>query len=316
MKIKRIWDTLTYFDVIPSFPCLSKFFPAPSTPNQLTMNNILVCSNQTPLAEDTIKFLQEKNYPVTVITPQTPLNSGIFTRVTQIICFSESFNPEIINLLNKYLQPQETYLFNFAHPDSSIKESWGAVDDVVMGGVSESRLLMASNEVIFTGNVSTANNGGFASIRTKNFTPPLDLSAYETILLRVKGDGNRYKFITRCEGKWDGISYCYSFDTVKDTWQTVEIKCADLIPVFRAKTVPEAGNFDRSKVYSLQLMLSKFEYDGGYNPSFQAGNFNLALEWIKGGGAHGLPKVIIIGNNSFSLSTPHHCHYVENYADL
>jgi uncharacterized protein YbjT (DUF2867 family) len=191
-------------------------------------------------------------------------------------------------------------IFDFGERDAAtqanIKNIWGAVDDVVMGGVSESRLQLRDDRAVFAGVVSTDNNGGFASVRTRNFDPPLDLSAYEGIKLKLQGDGKRYKFIARCEGKWDGISYCYSFDTIHNYPQTIIIPFRDLIPVFRAKTVPSQGNFDPSKVYSMQLMLSKFEYDGALNPNFEAGLFGLELESIAAYGGSTKPQFIIVSS--------------------
>ena len=172
-------------------------------------------------------------------------------------------------------------VFDFTQPNVQVKEVWGAIDDVVMGGVSNSKIYLADDRAIFTGNVSTENNGGFASVRTKNLIPPLDLSEYQGIEIKVTGDGKRYKFIARCEGQWDGVAYCYSFDTIPNYATTIQIPFRDLIPVFRAKTVTEADRIDTSKIYSLQLMLSKFEYDGGLNPKFEPGSFTLAVEYIK-----------------------------------
>ncbi len=45
-----------------------------------------------------------------------------------------------------------------------LSQTWGAVDDVVMGGVSESGLMKTIEGALFTGNVSTDNSGGFASV--------------------------------------------------------------------------------------------------------------------------------------------------------
>jgi uncharacterized protein YbjT (DUF2867 family) len=202
----------------------------------------------------------------------------------------------LVAVAKKYLRPGEKLLFDFTNPTTEIKNSWGAVDDVVMGGVSESRLQLANNRAIFTGNVSTANNGGFASVRTLNFNPPWDLSDYEGIELRVQGDGKRYKFIARCEGKWDGIGYCHSFDTIYNFPQTIRIPFKNLIPVFRAKTVTNASDFDASKVYSMQLMFSKFEYDGALNPNFSPGVFSLEVESIKAYGGKATPQLILVSS--------------------
>ncbi len=201
---------------------------------------------------------------------------------------------------SKNLQPGERLLFDFKNQSQNLsenlKETWGALDDVVMGGVSQSNILLADKTAVFAGNISTANSGGFASVRTRNFNPPWDLSNYQGIELRIKGDGKRYKFITRCEGKWDGIAYCYSFNTVYDFWTTIQIPFQDLIPVFRAKSVPDAGDFDSSTIYSMQFMLSKFEYDGVLNPQFEPGTFNLEIESIKAYGGKPTPQFILISS--------------------
>ncbi|PNW83397.1 hypothetical protein CHLRE_05g244800v5 [Chlamydomonas reinhardtii] len=166
---------------------------------------------------------------------------------------------------------------------------WGPLDDVVMGGVSSSgiELVTGAGEAggaawVFSGNVSTDNFGGFASVRTRNLDPPLDLSPYEGIQLRLFGDGQRYKFIIRPDSNWDGIAYCNSFDTTPSTWQTIRLPFADFFPVFRAKRLsgPTATPLDPSAISSIQIMLSKFEYDGDLNPAFRRGPFRLPFTSI------------------------------------
>lgn len=190
----------------------------------------------------------------------------------------------------------EKLIFDFTNPNAQLKETWGAIDDVVMGGVSQSNISLADGKAIFSGIVSTNNNGGFASVRTRNFDTPLDLSAYEGIELKITGDGKRYKFITRCEGKWDGIGYSYSFDTVYNFPTTIRVPFKELIPVFRAKTVTEATRIDASQIYSMQLMLSKFEYDGELNPKFETGSFALHIESIKAYGENATPQFVQISS--------------------
>ncbi|NEO45884.1 MAG: NAD(P)H-binding protein [Moorea sp. SIO4A3] len=196
----------------------------------------------------------------------------------------------------EYLEPGKQLLFDFQNPSDDLQETWGAVDDVVMGGVSESSIRLIDKAALFTGNVSTANSGGFVSVRTRNLPTPLNLAEYEGIELRVKGDGQRYKFILRNESKWDGISYCYSFDTQKDQWMNISIPFADLIPVFRAKTLKDAAPFNPSRICAIQLMLSKFEYDGALNPNFAPGSFVLQLETIKAYGGITKPQFIMISS--------------------
>ncbi|CAL9200664.1 unnamed protein product [Musa hybrid cultivar] len=179
-------------------------------------------------------------------------------------------------------------LFGFKAGNITGKLIWGALDDVVMGGVSESGFQVdpKGNEDggptgLFKGVVSTANNGGFTSIRTKNFSTPEDLSAYDGIEMRVKGDGRRYKLILRTSYDWDTVGYTASFDTTKEQWQTIKLPFSSFRPIFRARTVTDAAPFDPSKIISLQLMYSKFEYDGKLNPTFVEGSFQLPFSSIR-----------------------------------
>jgi len=186
-------------------------------------------------------------------------------------------------------------------PDAAarLRERWGALDDIVMGGVSESSLALLSPSVpgagpgaaarpaaVFRGLVSTANNGGFASVRSRNFEPPCDVSAYDGVELLVRGDGQRYKAILRPDAPWDGVGYCCSFVATEaragaggDGWTTVRLPFASFAPVFRARRLADKPAFDPSTqpITSVQLMLSKFEYDGELSPEFREGAFELPI---------------------------------------
>lgn len=204
----------------------------------------------------------------------------------------------LVSAAKPYLKQRqnEKMLFDFTQPVPNFNSLWGAVDDVVMGGVSQSGIRQIPGAALFDGEVSTANSGGFASVRTQVLEEPLDLSQYEGIQLRVRGDGKRYKFILRSDDRWDGISYCYSFDTVFNMWITVRVPFADLIPNFRAKTLDDADPFPSQRVTAFQLMLSKFEYDGELNPRFQPGSFRLEIESMKAYGGSALPQFVMVSS--------------------
>jgi hypothetical protein len=111
------------------------------------------------------------------------------------------------------------YLAMLRYAECATERSWGALDDVVMGGCSSSGLHAllgggpgGSDAVVFSGAASTENNGGFASVRSKNFDPALDLGGYEGIRVTLKGGGQRYKLILRTSGAWDAVCYCVSID--------------------------------------------------------------------------------------------------------
>ena len=170
-------------------------------------------------------------------------------------------------------------VFDFSLADFDLS-AWGALDDVVMGGVSQGSFFKREQWAAFAGSVSTDNSGGFSSVRTKNFEPPFDLSGWRGMRLRVMGDGQRYKFILRNRGDWDSPAYIYGFDTVPNEWIDISVPFDEMVPTFRAKSVPDAPAFDPANVCSLQVMLSKFEYDRRLNPEFVPGPFELGVREI------------------------------------
>ncbi len=193
-------------------------------------------------------------------------------------------------------QPPTYPLFDYRYPTPPLQEVWGALDDVVMGGVSASQFYLKEHSALFTGTVSTANSGGFVSIRTRNLSPPLNLQGYTGLQLRLRGDGQRYKFFLRSDPAWDGVGYAISFDTVANQWLTVELPFSHFIPVLRARTATDAPPLNLGQIYSLQLMLSKFEYDGALNPHFHPGTFSLELESIQAYGGSPLPRIIMVSS--------------------
>ena len=184
------------------------------------------------------------------------------------------------DVLSEGAHSVERQIFDFSESNETLA-TWGTLDDVVMGGVSQSGLsLHERGWAVFAGNVSVENSGGFASVRTKNFEPPFNFSGWEGVRLRVRGDGRRYKFILRNSEGWDSPAYIYSFDTESDKWLSVDVPFAEMVPTFRAKSMPNAPAFSPAKVHSFQLMLSKFEYDRQLNPRFEPGPFALQVRSI------------------------------------
>jgi uncharacterized protein YbjT (DUF2867 family) len=265
----------------------------PESLNDLVMSNIqgVVCCTAVrvqPVEGDTpdrAKYNQGVKFYQPEIVGDTPENVE-YKGVKNLIVAAKRYLPTT----------GEKIIFDFTQPSSDLKNIWGALDDVVMGGVSSSNFYILEKTAVFNGNVSTANSGGFASVRTKNFSPAINLSGFTGIRLRVKGDGQRYKIFLRTETTWDGIGYSYSFDTIANTWIDVNIPFVNLVPVFRAKTVKDCPKIDESKICSVQLMLSKFEYDGGLNPKFNPGAFTLELESIRAYGGEGVSQFVLVSS--------------------
>jgi hypothetical protein len=328
----RFLNTVSYFEAIPVVSDLQRWLTGGVNRQSTTdggrgVGKILVVGGMSEIGQLTIEQLVKSGYKVRAaiadlsMTPfsvpanvefvrvelddSSTSNNSFTDRVMQdvrsIIVCPEVGHALSATALDNLTMAAITYLptdnqlelFDFTHPTIDLQATWGAVDDVVMGGVSESGMQLRNGVAIFSGNVSTENSGGFASVRTRNFEPSLNLSNYQGIELYVKGDGQRYKIFVRTESKWDGVGYAYSFDTIADEWMTIQVPFADLVPIFRAKTVSDAP-LDPTQIRSLQLMLSKFEYDRALNPRFTPGLFSLEIASISAYGGAIVPQLVVI----------------------
>src|SRR6476469_9159386 len=315
----RFLKTLAYFGVIPfigSISWLQQLFGSSTKTKKDQPKLILVAGATGGVGKRVVKRLQQRGYRVRCLVRDAKRATEILGKNVELvegdITLPETLTPlvtegveAVICCTGTKVQPvegdtpnREKYYqgIKFYMPEVVDVHEIVEYDDIVMGGTSESSIVLTDNTAIFTGNVSTANSGGFASVRTRNFDPPLNLTGFSGLQLRVKGDGKRYKLIVRSEAKWDGIGYCYSFDTVYNIWITVNVPFDELIPVFRAKTVKDGSKFDASSIFSFQLMLSKFEYDGALNPKFTPGLFQLELESIKADGGQTFPRFVMVSS--------------------
>ena len=163
---------------------------------------------------------------------------------------------------------KEMMLFDFNRENAM--DGWFPVNDGVMGGISTGRLEPTSaGLVVFSGVVSLENNGGFASVRSREHT--LDLRDYDGLAIRLRGDGKRYKVNLKTDSRSDGILYRAVFETRNGEWDTVVVPLDRFVPTFRGRVFRDAPPLDRSRVTSIGLMIS----DG------QEGPFRLEVEWIR-----------------------------------
>jgi len=165
-------------------------------------------------------------------------------------------------------------VFDFVAEPQAVQR-WRAQDDRVMGGVTLSRLAPGAGSAVFEGSVSLERNGGFASVRTEPFAPPLDLAAAAGVALLVRGDGRRYKLILRDDESSGAVSFMAGFDTRPGELTVVRLPFDAFRATFRGRSV--AGTLRPQAITSLGLMLSKVEHDGVPNAAFAPGAFRLEV---------------------------------------
>lgn len=148
------------------------------------------------------------------------------------------------------------------------------VDDVVMGGQSQSQLHARPDFASFQGTVSLAQGGGFASVQC---ALEADWSAYAGLQVRVRGDGQRYAVNLYNAPRPRRVAYRYLFEAPPD-WTSIAIPFGALQPWFRGRAMPEADPFDPSAVEGLSVLIG----------DKQAGAFRLDLAAI-----HALPAATV-----------------------
>ena len=159
-------------------------------------------------------------------------------------------------------------LLDFTGHDASQK--WQAVNDGVMGGVSDGRFRITHEDTLeFFGTLSLENNGGFASVRSK--PTELDIKPGDTIVVRVKGDGREYVLNLYTKSRRMAFSYRASLPTTKDQWTEVAVPLVGFIPTAFGNRVQGMGPVEPDQISSVGFMLS----------DKKTGPFKLEVGWVK-----------------------------------
>ena len=158
-------------------------------------------------------------------------------------------------------------IFNF--DKSADINKWRIVDDVVMGGVSESEIeINKDGDGVFSGHVSLDNNGGFSSVRCQFRN--LNISAYSKFIIRIKGDGKSYQF--RVKSKLNEY-HSYKYEFVSDgNWQTIEIPFKELKATFRGRML-NMPSFSNDVLEEIGFLISNKKEE----------DFELTIDYIKVG---------------------------------
>jgi len=159
-------------------------------------------------------------------------------------------------------------LFDFTGADAA--KEWQAVNDGVMGGVSEGKFKITDTKTLeFFGTLSLENNGGFASVRTK--AKKLGLGKGDTVVAKVRGDGREYTLNLYLNKPLMAFSYRATMQTKKDEWIEVKVPLDKFVATSFGSPVKDAGVMKPEEVNALGFMLSEKK----------VGPFKMEVEWIK-----------------------------------
>jgi hypothetical protein len=158
-------------------------------------------------------------------------------------------------------------LFDFADPLAA--DAWHPIDDRVMGGVSRSRLRhVPAGHAVFSGEVSLARGGGFASVRST----PGDHGhpGAEACLIELRGDSKQYKLSLLTDDGFDSVNYQAGFAPAGPAWHALRLPIAAFRASFRGREVPGAPPLDPARIRQVGLMIA----------ARQAGPFSLDVRRI------------------------------------
>ena len=154
--------------------------------------------------------------------------------------------------------------------DTQESQRWIAINDDVMGGLSQSRIeLSPAATALFSGQLALENNGGFASIRRRDDNYNLD--ACTGVMLKVKGDGRTYQFRVKMDEQNDGIANRTLFATDTHQWQILTLPFDSFSASFRGRPVPGAPVLYPEQIRQIGFLLA----------DKQRGLFHLEIAWIK-----------------------------------
>jgi len=144
-------------------------------------------------------------------------------------------------------------LFDFSDPRAA--DAWRAIDDRVMGGVSRSRLRHdRAGHAVFEGEVSLAQNGGFASVRS---VPGERGQAGATAcLIEARGEPKLFKLSLLTDNGFDSINYQASFAPDTSHWQTISLPISSFRASFRGRDVPGSPALDPTRIRQVGLMIA------------------------------------------------------------
>ena len=130
----------------------------------------------------------------------------------------------IISLLMLF-STNETLRFDFGNEKGNVK-TWFTITDNVMGGVSTSKLAQKESSILFSGNISFDNNGGFASFRSG--FGKYDLSDYNAVRIKFKSENQKFALTLDNSRNWWEPNYKYEFQSEQSSdWKTVNFNLSD-----------------------------------------------------------------------------------------
>ncbi|KAL9246895.1 hypothetical protein vseg_020375 [Gypsophila vaccaria] len=198
--------------------------------------------------------------------------------------------------LDDLMPPVEKYIFDFKSKEEIKK--WHLYSDSEYGGLSSASLEVTDegdgSKGLFSGNLSLdvmegtkwgIKRSGFCGMRSKKFDGFIDLDAYDTIALKLKGDGRCYISTIYTEnwvnspGQEEDNSWQAFVYVPAGNWYIAKIPLARYLPTWRGNVIDASMEMNPCRVLGMSLSVNA---EGGV-PGARSGpgDFRVEIDWIK-----------------------------------
>ncbi|KAI5665355.1 hypothetical protein M9H77_15208 [Catharanthus roseus] len=202
--------------------------------------------------------------------------------------------------VEEWVPPSEKYIFSFSSKEELKK--WHLYSDSEYGGLSTASLEIVDpgNGLgatgIFSGNLSSEMSEGsrwnitrlgFCGMRSKKFDGFLDLDAYDTIALKLKGDGRCYistiyteNWVNSPAQQEDNSWQAFIF-VPEDNWCIAKIPLARYLPTWRGNVIDAQLEMNPSRIVGMSLSVNAAGGGGVPGAKSGPGDFRVEIDWIK-----------------------------------
>jgi|GEM_PF-803846 len=169
-------------------------------------------------------------------------------------------------------QEMVTMRIDFGQEDGSL--DWSPVNDTVMGGESIGVVDYTDTFVVFEGEVSTDNNGGFVSLRSP--TAYYDLSAFTEVEISYKSQGHNFKMVLADRAAWWVPTFEAEIITDSEEWTTTTVSLYD----FEQYEMTGYGDAPTGEAMTSDYLADVIRIDL-MNTEFSDGEFELEVDYIE-----------------------------------
>jgi NADH dehydrogenase [ubiquinone] 1 alpha subcomplex assembly factor 1 len=144
-------------------------------------------------------------------------------------------------------------LFEFTGETANVE--WRSSNDGVMGGVSKGSSSFVEGGMLFNGELSLENNGGFSSVY---FRTNFELSDFSGIRLKVLGDGRTYQLRLESDAIFSQggpVNFSSKFKTTEGEWVEVFLPFSDLSQSWRGRQL-SGYTFNPQDIRKIGIMLA------------------------------------------------------------